>query len=155
MSSEMAVLILIALVVALWVIVLGRVERRAKARRRVRLEARPVLTEGEWYARHYAPLQVDANAASTLVSRLASLLGCHMTQIYATDSFAQELGLDYTHPLLLGDADDDKFYFHEVCVVELLGSQVSPENLEYVKCSSTVGELLLRMHEVRCGTHES
>lgn len=125
-------------------------DRRAHADRRRRLQSRPLLAVGEWYQLYYAPNGIVFDLAKQAASRLARRLQCDMTQLYPTDTFANQLGLSNLWQIQI-DADDAMICFNEVDLKELLNEAATPEHLALVRGSKTFGELLRRVADARLG----
>ena len=144
-----AIAFAVLLLAGLAVVLLAQLrDRRAMDKRRARLMDRPADDVETWFRTHYASLGIDRQLVIATLSKLATTLKCDMTRILPTDSFDDELGLKNLWPIQI-DADDELTYFSEVELEELLGGSASADQLESVRESTTIEELLRRIDGVR------
>ncbi|MDY0168157.1 MAG: hypothetical protein RBS80_16535 [Thermoguttaceae bacterium] len=122
--DDVAWLIVGGVVIALVVvtIVVQVASTRAARRRRDHLRMRPVHSLVQWYEQSYKPAGVRFCSALLVAERLAKCLGCHVTQLLATDRFAGELAIKGLSCLALGS--DDEMDAFEVEIYNLVGKSV-------------------------------
>ncbi len=127
----------VVIVVIVVAIVAQVVNTRAARQRCNQLQMRPVRSLVQWYEQSYKPAGLRFCSALLVVERLANCLGCHTTQILATDRFAAELAIKGISWLALG-ADDEMDAFEEE-ISDLLGTSGDCLPLNTV---DTVGDLV-------------
>ena len=140
---------IVVLMIGGFVVVATYRDNRAMNTRRKLLSTRPQMDMESWYCDLYAPIGISRSLAIEVVSLLANVLGCKLTQIYPDDTFDNELSLKIVWFIQI-DPDDESNYFFDVELPKLLTNNTSEKEVSsLIQNCGTIGDLLSGIDRIR------